>query len=136
VLYVAAGDDDGRLALRAFSEAGFPHELIVARGAAEAEAYLNGTGAYKGRNRLVTPLMLVIDLTAPGLDGAGLLRRVRQSRATRHIVAVLLTGTTAETERLKSVSGGNDLFAEKPAGLAGFLVMARQMTSLLSHHAS
>lgn len=133
VLYMAGEGEDVTLALRAFAEARFPFEIVVARGAREAEEYLYCTGRYKGRNRLIAPLMVLIDLTAPLAGGPELLQRLRGDRTLRHVVAVLLTASEADTARLKRVSKGNDLLAEKPGDLAGFLVMARQMKSLLSH---
>lgn len=134
VLYVATADEDVTPALRAFREARFPFEVVVARGYAESEEYLDGVGRYQGRNRLIAPLMVVIDLTDPAADGARLLRRLRGDRALRHVVAVLLTASDAETARLKRNGVGHDLYAEKPRDLAGFLVMARQMKTLLAHH--
>lgn len=134
VLYVAALSEDVTAALKAFREARFPYEIVVARGSREAEEYLYSTGRWLGRNRLIAPLMVVIDLTAPAAGGDELLRRLRGDRTLRHVVAVLLTGSSAETAQLKVRGVGNDLYAEKPSDLAGFLVMARQMKSLLSHH--
>lgn len=135
LLYVAPLGEDLTLALKAFQDARFPYQVVVARGTADAEEYLYSKGRYFGRNRLIAPLMVVIDLTVPAAGGAELLRRLRADRALKHVVAVLLTSSEADTARLKRVSKGNDLFAEKPGDLAGFLVMARQMKSLLSHHA-
>lgn len=135
VLYMAAQGEDVSMALKAFSEARFPYEIVVARGSSEAEEYLYCTGRYYGRNRLIAPLMVLIDLTSPEAGGPALLERLRSDRTLKHVVAVLLTGSEADTARLKRGSKGNDLFAEKPGDLAGFLVMARQMKSLLAHHA-
>lgn len=135
VLYVASAAEDVTAALRAFREARFPFDIVVARGAAEAEEYLYSLGRYKGRNRLIAPLMVVIDLTEPAAGGAELLRRLRGDRALRHVVAVLLTASDAESARLKRNGVGHDLYAEKPTDLGGFLVMARQMKSLLAHGA-
>lgn len=133
VLFVADETEDVTPALRAFREAHFPYEVVVARGRAEAEEYLYSRGRYQGRNRLIAPLLVVIDLTAPSAGGLELLQRVREDRTLRHMVAVLLTASDAETARLKRNGVGHDLYAEKPRDLAGFLVMARQMKSLLSH---
>jgi CheY-like chemotaxis protein len=135
LLYVAPVGEDVTLALRAFQQAGFPYQVVVARGCSEAEEYLYSTGRYFGRNRLIAPLMVVIDLTVADAGGAALLRKLRGDRTLKHVVAVLLTVSPADTARLKRGSEGNDLFAEKPADLEGFLIMARQMKSLLSHHA-
>lgn len=135
LLYVTSLGEDVTLALKAFQEARFPYQVVVARGTGDAEEYLYSKGRYFGRNRLIAPLMVVIDLTVPAAGGAELLRRLRADRTLKHVVAVLLTCSEEDTARLKRGSKGNDLFAEKPGDLAGFLVMARQMKSLLSHHA-
>lgn len=132
LLYLTEDAGQRRLARRVFAEAGLPYDIVFAQGAAEAFEYLFGVGTYAGRNKLVTPLIMVLDLAEPALGGAELLRRVREDRVMRHVVAVLLTSSSEEARR-NAPSSGREIFASRPSDAESFLALARLIDGLLSH---
>lgn len=132
LLYLTGDAGQRRLARRVFAEAGLPYDVVFAQSAAEALEYLFGVGTYAGRNKLVTPLIMVLDLGEPALGGAELLRRVREDRVLRHVVAVLLTSSSEEAQH-HAPSSGREIFAPRPSDAESLLSLARLIDGLLSH---
>src|SRR5258705_9130338 len=67
------------------------------RGAARAE-----TGGYD---------LLILDVTLPGLDGFGVLRRIRRSS---HLPVLMLTAKAERTDRVVGLDMGADDYLPKP----------------------
>jgi len=61
--------------------------------------------------------LVVLDLVMPGVGGMDLLKLI--DRDFPNLQKVLLTGGSADKDRISGLEGGADLFLEKPANLAG-----------------
>jgi CheY-like chemotaxis protein len=78
ILSVEDDPDDEILTLRALQRANIANRIVVARDGVEALQYLLGSGgAYEGRDTSIQPLMILLDLKLPKLDGIEVLRRLR-----------------------------------------------------------
>ncbi|RFP19550.1 MULTISPECIES: response regulator [unclassified Duganella] len=67
------------------------------------------------------PAVLVVDRVLPGIDGAGVVRRLRLDPALRTVPCILLTGADEEGAELHALEAGADAFVRKD-GDAGMLL--------------
>ncbi len=97
----------------------------------EVETVADGNAALAavGRRR---PDLLLSDVMMPGLDGFGLLRRLRDDPATRDLSVILLSARAGEEARSEGLDAGADDYLTKPfsaremlAQIGANLAMAR-----------
>jgi DNA-binding response OmpR family regulator len=60
------------------------------------------------------PGLVVMELTLPDVDGLQLIRRIRESEATRCLPILVLTARTAEVDRVLCIELGADDYVTKP----------------------
>ena len=79
----------------------------------EAHSYYDGRSVLAAAERM-SPDVLILDLTMPGLNGDEVGRRVREQEWGRSIVLVALTGLPGEEARQRTAEAGFDLHLTKP----------------------
>lgn len=123
LLVVEDDPDDEELTLMALREAGVEKPIDVVRDGQEAVEYLLGTDAVERP----LPLFVIIDLHLPGLDGFGVLERIRAAERTRRLPAVVLTASTrcSDVERAKVLR--TEAFLTKPIEVAVLTEVVRQL---------
>ena len=77
------------------------------------------------------PRLVVMDIQLPGLDGIGVLRRIRESAATRTMLVVAVTASAMPDDRSKIESAGFDGYQHKPIRVLEF---ARTVHDLIEAH--
>jgi two-component system, response regulator len=127
ILLVEDDPDDEALTLRALRRGGVQHTLVVARDGVEALDYLFGTGRYAGRDLKVMPLVVLLDLKLPRLDGLEVLRRIRAEDRTRLLPVVILTSSDEERDRLEGYRHGANSYVRKPVDYDQFAEAVRQL---------
>lgn len=73
----------------------------------------NGNEAIEIANDKI-PDLIVSDLVMPFADGVELCKKLKESVMTNHIPIIILTATTAEGDKIKSIKSGADAFLSKP----------------------
>jgi len=127
ILLVEDNRDDELLTLRAFEKNHISNEVVVARNGADAIDYLLGSGAFSGRDMSVMPVLVLLDLKLPKVDGLEVLRRMRTHPATRLIPAVILTSSTEDQDILKGYALGVNSYIRKPVAFSEFLTTVGQL---------
>jgi len=127
ILLAEDNPDDELLTLRALKKNHIKNEVVVTRNGAEALDYLMGTGKFADRNMSVMPLLVLLDLKLPKIDGLEVLRRMRANPATRFIPAVVLTSSSEEQDVLNSYGLGANSYIRKPVAFADFLTTVGQL---------
>jgi CheY-like chemotaxis protein len=80
----------------------------------EVIRYLTGQGAYADRHRFPIPHLLITDLKMPGFDGLELLQWLESHGPFPHLIVIMLTGSSIESDIKTARKLGVDAFFTKP----------------------
>jgi two-component system response regulator len=119
--------DDVELTLRAFQKNNILNPVIVAKDGVEALDYLSGKGMYAGRNLKELPVVILLDLKLPKIDGMEVLKRVRQNERTKLIPVVILSSSMEENDVINGYSLGANSYIRKPVEFNQFVEAMRQL---------
>lgn len=126
ILLVEDNPDDEALTLRAVRKE-MPHDIMVARDGAEAIEFLFGTGTHQSRDASVRPLLVLLDLKLPKVNGLEVLRRMREDTRTRTIPVVVFTSSTEEQDIFDSYNLGANSYIRKPVDYTQFCSDLKQV---------
>ena len=105
ILLVEDDPRDVELTLAALEAHNLANRVTVARDGAEALDYLYRRGKYGGRP-VGHPLVMLLDLKMPKVDGLEVLRQVKGDPALRTIPVVILTSSRQDQDIVESYSLG------------------------------
>jgi two-component system, response regulator len=127
ILLVEDNRDDVELTVMALTEAKITNPVVVARDGVEALDYLLGTGAFAGRDVTDQPVVVLLDIKLPLLNGIDVLKRMRADERTRRTPVVMLTSSTEQTDIAQTYELGANSYVQKPVEFEGFVAAARQL---------
>jgi two-component system, response regulator len=125
ILLVEDNPDDAKLTLRAFKQSNIANPIVVAKDGVEALDFLFARGANSDRSGAPLPMLIVLDLKLPKLDGHGVLRAVRADERTKLIPVVIMTSSKEEQDIVASYSLGANSYIRKPVDFAEFVEAAK-----------
>lgn len=126
ILLVEDNPDDVVLTLRAFKQNNILNEVIVSQDGVEALDFLFGKGTHEGRNLKIQPLIILLDLKLPRMDGMEVLRAIRQDERTKLIPVVILTSSAEEKDVVDGYQLGANSYIRKPVDFDQFQEAVRQ----------
>ncbi|ODS30483.1 MAG: response regulator receiver protein [Candidatus Scalindua rubra] len=127
ILLVEDNPDDVELTLRALKTNNIRNEVVVVNDGAEALDYVFGTGAYAGRDTSIMPVVILLDLKLPKVDGLEVLKRLRSDERTKLIPVVVLTTSDEEKDMVESYKNGANSYIRKPVDFASFREAVQQL---------
>lgn len=127
ILLVEDNASDIGLTKRAFKKSAIGNALVVAEDGQEALDYLFGAGAHAGRDVTNLPMLVLLDLKLPRVDGLEVLRRVRADPRTRRVPVVILTSSTEEHDLAASYDLGTNSYIRKPVDFQQFADVIKQL---------
>jgi CheY-like chemotaxis protein len=127
ILLVEDNPDDVELTVMALSEAKITNQIVVAGNGVEALDYLFGTGSHAGRDASQQPVVVLLDIKLPLLNGIDVLKRMRDDPRTRRTPVVMLTSSAEESDINVTYDLGVNSYVRKPVDFENFLVAARQL---------
>ncbi len=127
ILLVEDNPDDELLTIRALKKNGINNKIVVAHDGVEALDFLFATGTFSDRNPKDLPVLILLDLKLPKLNGLDVLKRLRENLATKYIPVVILSSSSEVQDILSSYDLGANSFVQKPVDFDEFLETARQM---------
>jgi two-component system response regulator len=125
ILLVEDNEDDQVLAMHAIRSTGVACDVDVARDGEEAIARLQTRDPTRA-----LPVLVLLDLNLPKLDGLEVLRRLRSDPRTRHIPVVALTSSRESQDVLRAYQLGANGYVRKPIDFDEFRECAR---AILAH---
>lgn len=120
ILLVEDDPDHELLTIRALKKSNIANDVRVARDGEEAVNLLFGESA-------IRPQVILLDLKLPKIEGLEVLRRVRESDATRMMPVVVLTSSDEERDVVRSYKLGVNSYIRKPVNFADFAEATRQL---------
>jgi CheY-like chemotaxis protein len=120
ILLVEDDPDHELLTIRALKKSNLANDIRVAHDGEEALGLLFGEGA-------IRPQVVLLDLKLPKVDGLEVLRRIRQTDATRLLPVVVLTSSDEERDVVRSYQLGVNSYIRKPVNFTDFAEATRQL---------
>jgi two-component system response regulator len=114
ILIVEDYEPDAQFALRLFQKSRIANKVHVIRDGAEAVDYAFGRGAWAGRNTAHPPLVVLLDIRLPKLDGWDVLRQLKGNPLTHGIPVVMISGSLFDNEKAQSSQLGACECLSKP----------------------
>lgn len=127
ILLVEDNANDEYLTLRALKKYNVANDVTVARDGAEALDFIFGTGAHEGRDVRELPVVMLLDLKLPKVDGLEVLRRVRSDERTRLLPVVILTSSNEERDVINGYKLGTNSYVQKPVDFTAFMDAVGQL---------
>jgi two-component system, response regulator len=97
------------------------NRVKVLKDGEEALDYIFRTGKYKGDDARKNPVLILLDMNLPKIDGSEVLRRIRSDESTKNIPIVVLTDYRDERQRAKYYELGANSYIEKPVEVPKFI---------------
>ena len=120
VLLVEDNPDDVELTERAFQKNHLVNPIDIARDGAEALDYLFQRGAHASRKGFAHPLLVLLDIKLPKVDGIEVLRQIKADPILRRIPVIMLTSSNQERDMVASYDLGVNSYIVKPVDFHKF----------------
>lgn len=126
-------DDPGhaRLIEKNLRRGGISNEIVTLDNGQKAVDFLFKKGAFTGANH-ASPLLILLDLNMPVLDGYQVLKMIKASDETRHIPVIVLTTTDNPQEIARCYETGCNVYVTKPVDYDQFSEAIRKLGLFLS----
>jgi len=125
ILLVEDNADDEALTRRALAKNNIQNTIVVAHDGVEALDCVFGTGSFK--NDPLAPVVVLLDLKLPKIDGLEVLRRIRADARTRLLPVVILTSSKEEKDVVNGYGLGANSYIRKPVDFGQFVEAVRQL---------
>lgn len=126
ILLVEDNRKDIDLTLAALEEHHLANEVVVARNGVEALDYFYRRGGFATRPN-GHPVVVLLDLKMPKMDGLEVLRHVKGDDELRRIPIVVLTSSREEQDIVRSYDFGVNAYVVKPVAFENFIDVVKQL---------
>lgn len=127
IMLVEDNPDDALLMLDALKANQIGNKVVIVRNGVEALDYLFGRGDYAERKIADLPILMLLDLKLPKIDGLEVLRHIRAAEHVRFLPTVILTSSNEDEDRIKAYSLGTNSYVRKPVDFDTFIKVAGQL---------
>lgn len=77
------------------------------------------------------PALILLDLKMPGVSGIDVLREIRADKRLKHLTVIVVTNSTLESDRQKSIDAGANLYIQKALDIDQY---SKDINALLEHY--
>lgn len=133
LVILLAEDDDGHAFLirQNLADAGFTNPIVRVPDGQEALDFVRSEGAF--RDRVPNgPLLLLLDINMPRVDGIEVLRQIKSDPATDDLPVIVLTTTDDPREVQRCYELGCSSYVTKPVEYERFVEAIRRLGLFLS----
>jgi CheY-like chemotaxis protein len=123
-----AEDDEGHalLVMRNLQRAGMVNQIVHVTDGQQALDFIRCQGPFADRSAN-QPLLLVLDINMPRLDGVETLRQIKADEATAKIPVIMLTTTDDPREIVRCYELGCSVYVTKPVEYDAFVQAVRRL---------
>jgi len=131
ILLVEDSKDDILLIQRAFNKTKLTErfELIVAQDGNQALSYLYDTDISLVTQQAKIPMILLLDLNLPKMNGFEILQRIRSNDKTKLIPVIVFTSSKEDQDITRSYLLGANSYVRKPIDSGKFSLILQQIVS-------
>jgi CheY-like chemotaxis protein len=120
ILLVEDNPHDAELAILALRKHNLAKRLVHVEDGRAALDFLFGTGAYEGRDVVLQPKVVLLDLKLPKVDGIEVLRQIRADERTKLLPVVILTSSRENSDLINAYQLGANSYIVKPVEFENF----------------
>ncbi len=133
LVILMAEDDDGHafLVRQNLQDAGIVNRIVHVKDGQEALDYVRSAGTYTGRVP-GGPLLLLLDINMPRVDGVEVLRQLKANPGTAQIPVIMLTTTDDPREVRRCYDLGCSSYVTKPVEYEKFVEAVRRLGLFLT----
>jgi CheY-like chemotaxis protein len=113
ILVVDDSERDVSLLKLGLEEAEVANPLVVVSSYEQAVEYLSGYGQYSDRALYPPPLLVFLDIHMPGKSGFELLEWIRANETWRHLVVLMMSGSSSRADISRSYRLGANSYLLK-----------------------
>ena len=129
VLLAEDDPDDVLLTELAFERARLANPLQVVRDGEEAIAYLSGDGQFADRDKFPFPILLLLDLKMPKVDGFQILEWLRAEGSHLHVPVAILTSSHHDPDISRAYSLGGEAYLLKPLDATAMVKLVQRLNA-------
>jgi CheY-like chemotaxis protein len=121
-------EDDGNdvfLLQKVFKQAGIADGLRVATDGQMAMDYLSGAGPFADRQKYPIPVLVLLDLKMPKIDGLEVLKWIRRQPHLKKLVVVLFSSSSMPEDVERAYELGVNSYIRKPTDFQKNLELAQ-----------
>jgi CheY-like chemotaxis protein len=133
ILLAENDPNDVEMTLAALGDHQITHEVVVVSDGAQAMDYLHSHGEFASREP-GDPVVVLLDLKMPKLDGLEVLRTMKTNQHFRAIPVVMLTSSREERDLALSYELGVNAFIVKPVEFSAFIRAVKQLSAFWTIH--
>jgi len=128
LVMLLAEDDDGHalLVMRNLQRAGMANQIVHVTDGQQVLDFVRCQGPFADRSTH-QPLLLVLDINMPRLDGVETLRQIKADEATAKIPVIMLTTTDDPREIERCYELGCSVYVTKPVEYDAFVQAVRRL---------
>jgi len=126
ILLAEDNQNDVDLTIMAFSEYNLANNIEIVRDGVEVLEFLRSEGKYSERLPGF-PVVILLDLKMPRLDGVGVLREIKSDPVLKLIPVVMVTSSREETDLVESYKLGVNAYVVKPLDFNQFIIAMKQL---------
>ena len=132
VTIILIEDDPGhaRLIEKNVRRAGVNNTIVPFTDGTSATDYLFGSDG--GERRVVSPILVLLDLNLPDMSGTDILARIKGDEMLRRAPVIVLTTTDDKQEIQRCYDLGCNVYITKPVEYESFAVAIRQLGLFLA----
>jgi two-component system, response regulator len=128
ILMIEDSPLDAELATQAFRKNRLVNKIQIVQDGREALDYLFCSGAYSGRTPARMPVLILLDLKLPGMDGIEVLREIRLDPRTKSLPVIVMTSSKEEQDVVRSSKLGINGYILKPVDYNQFVDTVNRLT--------
>lgn len=108
------------LTKRAIRKAGNANRVHVVIDGEEAFDFLYNRGKYENKVKYPMPGLILLDIKLPGIDGVGVLKKIKEDPKLKQIPVIMLTTSERDEDVVRSYEHYANSYLTKPVGFKEF----------------